>query len=315
VWPPPTEQVAARGEVVLAGGAFTTPQLLMLSGIGPRHELERHNIEVLVDLPGVGANLQDHYEVGVVFELNRDLGVLDGSAFLPPRQHGPYDRYLADWTTGRGVYTSTGAVTAVTARSRRDLPVPDLFLFGLPAHFRGCYPGYAGELERNRRHFTWNVVKAHTVNRAGRVALGTTDPRVPPRISFRYFEEGDDAGGEDLDALVRGIELAREIMRRVPAEIGKEILPGAIVEDRDELRRFVRDEAWGHHACGTARMGVRGDPGTVVDSRFRVVGTRRLRVTDASVFPHLPGFFPTTAVSMIAEKAAARMVDEAARYL
>lgn len=315
IWPPCTQEVEARGEVVLAGGVFNTPQVLMLSGIGPRQELERHRIDVRVDLPGVGANLQDHYEVGVVFELSPDFTVLDGCTFAPPRDGGRYDRCLADWTTGKGLYTTNGVLAAVTTRSRPDLPVPDLLLLGLPANFRGYHPGYAGEMERNGRHFTWTVLKAHTVNRAGRVGLGSADPRVPPRISFRYFEEGDDATGEDLDALVRGVELARDIMRRAEGVTGKELLPGSAVRTTDELRRFVRDEAWGQHACGTARMGARDDPGTVVDSRFRVLGADRLRVADASVFPHLPGFSLATPTAMIAEKAAATIIDAAARYL
>ena len=314
IWPPETDQATIRGEVILAGGAFNTPQLLMLSGIGPRHELERCDIDVRVDLPGVGANLQDNYETGVVFELNRDFTAFDGCTFAPPDGRR-YDPCFHDWTTGRGGYTSNGAVVAVTARSRPELPAPDLFLYGLPANFHGYHPGYAGELERNRRHFTWNVLKARTVNRAGRVELVNNDPRVPPRVSFRYFEEGDDAEAEDLDGMVRGIELAREIMHRARTVVHKEIMPGAAVQGADGMRRFVRDEAWGSQACGTARMGVRDDPGTVVDSRFHVLGTQRLRVADASVFPHVPGFFLGTAVYMLAEKAADRIIYDAPRYL
>jgi choline dehydrogenase len=92
-------------------------------------------------------------------------------------------------------------------------------------------------------------------------------------------------------------------------------MPGAAVQGADGMRRFVRDEAWGSQACGTARMGVRDDPGTVVDSRFHVLGTQRLRVADASVFPHVPGFFLGTAVYMLAEKAADRIIYDAPRYL
>lgn len=314
VWPPRTEQVEVRGEVILAGGAFNTPQVLMLSGIGPRHELQRCGIDVRLDLPGVGANLQDHYEAGVVFELNRDFTAFDDCTFAPPGGRA-YDRCFHAWTTGRGVYTSNGAVIAVTARSRPDLPVPDLFLYGLPANFHGYFPGYAGEMERNRRHFTWTVLKAHTANRAGRVELVSNDPRVPPRVSFHYFDESDDAEGKDLDGLVRGIELARDIMHRARTVVHKEIVPGAALESTDDLRRFVRDEAWGHQACGTARMGAPNDPSAVVDSRFHVFGTRRLRVADASVFPRIPGFFVGTAVYMLAEKAADRIIYDAPRYL
>ncbi|HKS46322.1 MAG TPA: GMC oxidoreductase [Amycolatopsis sp.] len=314
VWPPATERVEVRGEVVLAAGAFNTPQLLMLSGIGPRRELERHGIDVRVDRPGVGANLQDRYEAGVVYELNQDFAALEDTTFTPPRYPDQYDRRLADWSAGCGVYTTTGAAIGLSAKSRPKLAVPDLFLLGLPANFRGYYPGFAAELERNRRYFTWSVLKAHTANRAGRVELRSVDARVPPMISFRYFEEGDDSRGDDLDAVVRGIELAREIMRRARLVVRKEIVPGAAVEGTGELRDFVRDEAWGQHACGTARIGVPDDPGAVVDSRFRVIGTDCLRVVDASVFPRIPGFFLATGVSMVAEKAAAAIVDDAHRF-
>ncbi|MBE3010168.1 GMC family oxidoreductase N-terminal domain-containing protein [Microbispora sp. NEAU-D428] len=313
--PPAARQVLARREIVLSAGAFNTPQLLMLSGIGPREELERHGIPVRIDLPGVGANLQDRYEAGVVFEMDEDFALIENCGFEPPGPGVPEDRCLAEWRNGKGVYTSNGAVIGVTAKSRPGLPVSDLFLFGLPAFFRGYYPGYSRDLQRNRRFFTWAVLKAHTRNAAGRVTLRGDDPRDPPRISFRYFDEGDDRDGSDLDAVVHGIELARRIMERTGTGVRGEVLPGKAVRGAEELRRFVRDEAWGHHASCTARIGPPGDPMAVVDSRFRVRGIRGLRVVDASVFPRIPGFFIVTAVYMIAEKASAAILADAADAL
>ncbi|MFE5581741.1 GMC family oxidoreductase [Kitasatospora sp. NPDC056531] len=309
---PPLSQVRVRREVVLSGGAFNTPQLLMLSGIGPRAELLRHGLPVRLDLPGVGSNLQDRYEVGVVSEMDEAFTLIEDCTFEPPVPGAPEDRCLTAWESGHGVYTSNGAVIAITARSKPQLASPDLFLFGLPAYFHGYYPGYSGELFRNRRYFTWAVLKAHTRNTGGRVGLRSADPRDTPLISFRYFEEGTDHLGEDLDAVVHGIELARDVMRRAGALVEREVLPGAGVRSPEDLRGFVRDQAWGHHPCGTARIGAGNDPMAVVDSRFRVLGTKGLRVVDASVFPRIPGFFIVTAVYMIAEKASAVMLEDAA---
>jgi choline dehydrogenase len=161
--------------------------------------------------------------------------------------------------------------------------------------------------------FTWAVLKAHTVNRAGRVLLRSADPRDTPDIRFRYFEEGSDAAGEDLDAVVSGIEDARAIMRCLEDDVQAELVPGPRFETREQLRTFVRDQAWGHHASCTAAMGPRSDPKSVLGSDFRVHGTRGLRVVDASVFPRIPGFFIVTAIYMAAEKASAVILADAGR--
>ncbi len=309
----PGERVQAlvRREVVLAGGAFNTPQLLKLSGIGPAGELARWDIPVRVHLPGVGENLQDRYEVGVVSQMPAGFSLLRGLTFRPPRPGEPPDPGYADWLDQRGVYTTNGALLGIVRRSRPELVSPDLFLFGLPARFTGYYPGYSQDLGQSTDVFTWAVLKAHTVNRAGSVLLRSADPCDPPDIRFRYFDEGDDRAGEDLDAVVTGIQLARSVMRRLGDDVSRELLPGDDVRTRDELRTFVRDQAWGHHASCTAAMGRAGDPRAVVDSDFRVHGTRGLRVVDASVFPRIPGFFIVTAVYMVAEKASAALLADA----
>ena len=306
-------QVLVRREVVLAGGAFNTPQLLKLSGIGPADELARWDIPVRVHLPGVGENLQDRYEVGVVSQMCAEFTLLRGLTFRPPRPGDPPDPGYVDWLNKRGVYTTNGALLGIVRRSRSELASPDLFLFGLPACFTGYYPGYSDDLGQLADVFTWAVLKAHTVNRAGRVLLRSADPCDPPDIRFRYFDEGDDRGQEDLDAVVTGIQVARSVMRRLGDDVARELVPGDAVRTRDELRSFVRDQAWGHHASCTAAMGPADDPRAVVDNRFRVHGTRGLRVVDASVFPRIPGFFIVTAVYMVAEKASAALLADAAQ--
>jgi choline dehydrogenase-like flavoprotein len=303
-------EIHASMEVILAGGAFNTPQLLMLSGIGPREVLERHGIGVRVELPGVGRNLQDRYEIGVVSRMAFEhWKVLERARFA--RGDPQHD----EWTNRRrGVYASNGAVLGVSARSAPTRPLPDLYCFGLLAKFEGYYPGYSKAIAERLDYFTWAILKAHTGNRAGEVTLRSPDPREPPHVTFRYFGEGGDEAREDLDSVVAGIKLVRRINAglRQSGLIAEEELPGDHVQSDAELRDFVRARAWGHHASCTCPIGPRARGG-VLTADFRVHGTRGLRVVDASVFPRIPGFFPVSAVYMIAEKAADDILAEAGR--
>jgi len=309
---PPRQQAYATREVVLAGGAFNTPQLLKLSGIGPREELERFGIPVRLELPGVGQGLQDRYEVGVVSKLTRDFSLLRGDRFRPPGPGEQPDPGLREWQAqGKGIYATNGALVGIIRRSRRELPAPDLFVFGLPARFEGYYPGYSAELEWHHDYFTWAVLKAHTINRAGTVLLRSEDPRDPPSVDFHYFDEGTDTEGTDLDAVVDGVQIARDVMRRAGDLFAEEVWPGPSVQTREQIRDWVRDQAWGHHASCTCPIGPASDPAAVVDSRFRVHGARRLRIVDASVFPRIPGFFIVTSVYMLAEKASDVILSDA----
>jgi choline dehydrogenase len=301
--PPPVQQVFAEREVIVSCGAFNTPQLLKLSGIGPRDELTQHGIPVKVDLPGVGENLQDRYEVGVISEMAEDFSLLGPCAFEPPGPGVPTDPCLVEWQAGKGPYTTNGVAVSIIAKSKEHRTEPDLFIFGLPAFFPGYSPGYSKLLGHRRNLFTWAVLKAHTRNRAGSVTLASTDPRDVPAINFRYFEEGSDHEGDDLKSVVAGVQLVRRLMRNAGNCVKQELLPGVEVKTPAEIADFVRTHAWGHHACGTCRIGPAGDPMAVVDSRFRVRGTEGLRVVDASVFPRIPGFFIVTPIYMISEKA------------
>ncbi|MER7480937.1 GMC oxidoreductase [Streptomyces sp. NPDC126510] len=308
---PSPQLVLAGREVILAAGAFNTPQLLMLSGIGPRDELERHGIPVRVDLQGVGRNLQDRYEVGVVSEMAREFPIIRGCSFHAPEPGTPPDRCYRDWQRGKGLYTTNGAVVGITRKSRADLDAPDLFVFGLPADFRGYYPGYSRDGLLHKDRFTWAVLKAGTRNTGGRVRLRSADPLDTPHVNFHYFAEGTDKAGADLDAMVDAVEFVRGMNRRAGDVIKKELWPGEGVRTREQIRRWVRDEAWGHHASCTCPMGRPDDPASVVDSRFRVCGVQRLRVVDASVFPRIPGFFVATPIYMISEKAGDVILAEA----
>ncbi|HEX4959809.1 MAG TPA: GMC oxidoreductase [Thermoanaerobaculia bacterium] len=293
----------ASREVILAGGAFNSPQLLMLSGIGPKEHLDRFGIPVRVDLPGVGQNLQDRYEVGIVNRVKKDFGLLKGATFDAPVAGCKPDPIFAEWLRGKGVYTTNGAVISVITRSAASRPEPDLYLFGLAGLFRGYFPGYSKLFREHKDYFTWGLLKAHTNNTAGQVTLRSNDPLDVPQIDFHYFDEGNDASGDDLESVVNGIELARVMTRKACALIEEEELPGDNLKTRDQLRQFVKDHAWGHHASCTNKMGAPGDRMAVVDSSFRVYGTQGLRVVDASVFPRIPGFFIVTPIYMISEKA------------
>jgi choline dehydrogenase len=296
----PREARVSR-EVILAGGAFNTPQLLMLSGIGPREALDRHGVRVRVDLAGVGRNLQDRYEVGVVNRMNfKEWEVLEGAKFARG------DPQYQEWASSRkGVYATNGAVLAVIKRSIHERPLPDLFCFALLGQFKGYFPGYSAAFAQNLNYLTWAILKAHTNNRAGTVTLRSADPRDTPLINFRYFEEGSDTQGEDLESVVDGIKFVRKMTAPLKRNklIAEEDLPGDDLKTDDQLRDFVRDNAWGHHASCTCAIGPKEQDG-VLSSDFRVHGTRGLRVVDASVFPRIPGFFIVSAVYMIGEKAA-----------
>ena len=292
-------QVRARREVIVAGGAFNSPQLLMLSGIGPAAELRAHDIPVRVDLAGVGRNLQDRYEIGVVNRLSKPWAALDGAKF------DASDPIYKKWRDRRaGMYTSNGAAIAVIRRSHSKKAEPDLFLMALVGKFAGYFPGYSRDIVDHHDYLTWAILKAHTQNRAGTVTLRSDEPRATPDINFNYFGGGNDPRDEDLQATVEGIRLARRLVDSVngATPIAQEELPGRHLQD-DQLADFVRDNAWGHHACGTCAIGPRNDDG-VIDGDFKVHGTRGLRVVDASVFPRIPGFFIVSAVYAIAEKAA-----------
>jgi choline dehydrogenase len=290
--------ISASREVILAGGAFNTPQLLMLSGIGPRETLERHGIPVRAELPGVGRNLQDRYEIGVVNRMNfKAWHAYRGASF------NTEDLQYKEWQNGGcGVYATNGSVLTLFRRSPTAGELPDLFCMSLLARFSGYVPNYSQTFAEKLNYLTWVVLKAHTRNRSGEVTLRSSDPRDTPLINFHYFREG---GDEDLAAVVDGIRFVRRLTSRLKAQglIAEEELPGERVESDSELREFVRCNAWGHHASCTCAIG-RVEENGVLSSDFRVHGVHGLRVVDASVFPRIPGFFIASAIYMVGEKAA-----------
>ena len=157
------------------------------------------------------------------------------------------------------------------------------------------------------------MLKAHTKNRAGTVTLRSADPLDTPQVNFNYFEDGNDAAGKDLQAVVAGVRLVRRMTAPLIADglIAEEKMPGSGVQTDAEIADYVRNTAWGHHASCSCAIGPASENG-VLDSNFSVHGVRRLRVVDASVFPRIPGFFIASAVYMIGEKAADVILQDAA---
>ncbi len=307
-----THQVGADVEVILSAGVFNSPQLLMLSGVGDAYHLREHGIDVVVDRPGVGLNLQDRYEVAVVTELDEPLSIIDQCDLLGD---GASDPCLQEWADGRGVYETSGFLATVLRRSSQEVPLADLQIFATTSDARGYFPGYSAAAVEDARRFSWLILKAHTHNRDGYVRLRSADPFEAPEIVFNSFDEIDPMHDPDLQAVVSGVEFVREIEARMQARTLdqhlEEIWPGPDVQTREEIGQWVRDEHWGHHASCTNKMGKASDPLAVVDPSFRVLGTRGLRVVDASVFPEIPGTFIALPTFMISEKAAEVLLEEA----
>lgn len=303
-------RVRATREVIVAAGAFNSPQILMLSGIGPADELRRHGIPIRVDRPGVGSNLQDRLETGIVCRLPFEPDIYNGCTW-----GADGDPCRAEFETGApgGAYRSRLIrQTYMVKRSSPDRPVPNLATFGTVGRFRGYYhPERAPKAGKDE--FTWFTLLGHSRNTAGAVTLKSASPRDTPEINFNNFEDGNDANGEDLEALLRGVKMARRIAAGGadgPAE--GEISPGPDCVSDDDLRQFIKSEAWGHHASCTNKMGPVQDPMAVVGPDFRVHGVGGLRIVDASIFPRIPGLYIVVPIYMIAEKASDAILSEAA---
>lgn len=330
----------ASGEVILCGGSFNTPQLLMLSGIGDKTELAAHNIRSRVHLPGVGKNLQDRYEVGVISELREPLKALDTLSFIPG---DPNDKIRGEWVEKKeGLLATNGGTIAILQRSSAaDGPEPDLFTFGVPAAFRGYYWNWSRQLFRpykdapNDQHnlWSWVILKAYTRNNGGTVKLRSASPFETPAICFHSFDEGATKDWEkDVEALVEAVEATRLINAVSGSPFVREVQPRVYLNEKNairtanglpawSLRDWIKNEAWGHHACGTCRMGSDTwqanpddltDKQAVLDSSFRVHGVQGLRVVDASVFPKIPGYFILAPIFMVSEKAADTILNDEA---
>jgi choline dehydrogenase len=286
------ETVHAESEVILAAGAIGSPQLLMLSGVGPADHLRSHDIAVLVDSPGVGANLSDHPVVTAMWHTPKVRGLWE--------QAGP--KNLARWQfMHSGPMTTNLAESGGFTRSDEGLPAPDIQWHALPAPYQN------GGLTDPAIRALSLLVTLVAVGSRGQIRLRSADPRHKPLIDPAYLSVGT-----DIEPLVTGIQMAREFAAARPmSKICKsELAPGDEVRTDAELRSFIRQNLTTiYHPVGTCAMG--GDSkvaasrlASVVDPELRVRGVRGLRVVDASVMPTVPRGNTNAPTIAIAERAA-----------
>jgi len=281
-------EVRCQGEVLLAGGAVNSPQLLQLSGIGAGAELQQFGIDVVADRTEVGGNMQDHLDCSVVSKTTTKLGF----AFTLKGLTMGVGALLAYRRNRTGMLTSNFAEAGAFAKSDPEQALPDLQYHFLPVVSDGH-----GQ----------NRIKAHGVTlhccdlrpkSRGRIGLTSPDPTADPLIDPNYLDHED-----DLLKLVRGVRLGRNMLSAPPLgqHMGAEIFPGADVQDDAQLEGFIRRKAETiYHPIGTCRMG--SDDAAVVDTECRVRGVDGLRVVDASVMPSLIGGNTNAPTIMIAEK-------------
>jgi choline dehydrogenase len=277
--------VRATREVLLSGGAINSPQLLMLSGIGPAEHLRSVGVDVVHDLPGVGEGLQDHPLVPVIWN------VRSGRSLFRGESPSGYARWFG---ARRGPLTSNLAEAGLFTRSSPDLAEVDLQYHFLPVKF-----WRQAEVDPDVDAFTACAVLVHVASR-GSVRLRSADPSWAPAIDAGYLTES-----RDVDALVNGVEKVRELASGGPLArvLADEFSPGGTVQGAGGLRRSIRQTLESlYHPVSSCRMGI--DDLAVVDPQLRVRGIESLRVVDASVMPTLVRGNTNAPTIMIAERAA-----------
>ncbi|KAL3471081.1 hypothetical protein BJX99DRAFT_267017 [Aspergillus californicus] len=310
-------RVYARREVILSGGAFNTPQLLLLSGIGPAADLEALEIPVVVDLPGVGRNMQDHNEIAVIGEATENFN-FDAASDYPRSQctyGAPGDPCYELFLQGTGPYTKPGLNADLTflKTNHSSIGERDIAVFSGPFAFRGMWPATPNQSWHDPPS-TWGMhgVHMHGSNRAGYIKLKSSDPTALPEINFRHFSNPNSQ--QDLDAMKEFVAWGRRVFSAVkepvsPVNITWPPCDGTVAPDgscsvTNSDESFIRQNTFGHHVTSTCPIGPDTDRYAVLDSNFRVRGVRGLRAVDASAFPKSPGAFPILATYMLSEKAA-----------
>ncbi len=283
----------ARREVIVSGGVYGSPQLLMLSGLGPAEHLQRHGIKVIRDMPGVGSHLHDHFNTYVAYKCAQPVTMNDLVLSLPRRIVAG-----AQYALGRtGPLASMGLYVGALIRSDRRLERPDLQInmFAWAIRERSRH----GVVPQPFSSFALSPVHLRPDGR-GTVRLKSPDPLAAPEIRFNFLKTPN-----DYDAILQGIRICREIARQPALKpfVVEEILPGAQVTDEAELKADIRARGVSNlHPVGTCRMGREVD--AVVDPQLRVHGIEGLRVADASVMPSIIAGNTNAPTIMIGEKCA-----------
>ncbi len=276
------QSVTASKEVILCGGAINSPQLLMLSGIGPRQYLESFGIDVIQDLPGVGQNLQDHIRVFVSHYSTQPVSLASVT------EQAEIDKYEQE---RKGVLTSNAGEAGGFVKLNSESPAPDLQFIFLPFLGDDEHPDIHGYM------LTPCLAKPKSV---GYLELQSAGPNDPPLINPNYLAEPD-----DLATLVEGVKLARQILKSpaFDAYRGEEYLPGKHVTSDADIANYIREHVVNiFHPVGTCKMG--NDPMGVVNDRLQVHGIQGLRVADASIMPFIVNANTNAPTIMIGEKCA-----------
>ncbi|MBT6202584.1 MAG: choline dehydrogenase [Rhodospirillaceae bacterium] len=287
-------EVLASREVILSGGAINSPQLLMLSGIGPVDHLREHGIEVVRDLPGVGANLQDHPDAAVVQACKQPVSLHDTLSNWGKLKVGLRWFLFRDGPGASNHFEAGGFV-----RSRAGMEHPDLQLTFIPVGLGG---DNGMDVTSIGQHAFSTYVDLLRPTSRGALTLKSADPYEHPRILVNFL-----GTPEDMQAMVSGVRLIREVHGQAALEpfSGEELLPGRAIESDADIEGWLRDNTGtGYHPVSTCRMGPDSDPTAVVGPDLRVHGMEGLRVVDASIMPDLMSGNTNAPTIMIGEKAA-----------
>jgi choline dehydrogenase len=292
-----THQANADGEVIVCGGAFNSPQLLQLSGLGPAKILRELGIEPIADMPGVGADLQDHLQIRFQYRCTEPITMND---VINDWRHR-YAAGLRYLFTRKGLLTIGAGYAGAFLRTRPELETPDVQL-----HFLIFSADTAGATLHPFPGFITSVCQLRPESR-GFVRIKSADPATPPAIQPRYLSSRN-----DCDCVIDGLKLMRRIMDQpvMRRYIAEERAPGAHCESDADLLAFARDTGTTvYHPTSTCRMG--SDRNAVVDERLRVRGFERLRVIDASIMPTVVSGNTNAATVMIGEKGADMVLEDA----